>query len=302
MAEPGGGVDRVGAGARRTVAVLLGLAGLLVLLSLATRYLAYRADVASPGSERATAWITTMKLFDANSETNVPTWFSSALLLAAAVTAGLVGALVRRAGGRDGGRWLALAATLGLLSLDEASALHERLGGPAEALLGDAAGHFAWVVPGAVLAALVGVSFLGFLTRLPRRVRRHLLGAGSVFLFGAVALEAVSGAVLRAYGDRAAYLLVTAAEEGAEMAGAVWFLLAPLSCLAVSAVAGGGFHLALVDGVAAGRGSTGDLAGATSTVGHPSGTRPARATGADRAPRPGPATGPEQVQRSAVAT
>jgi hypothetical protein len=223
------------------------VAGLLVMLSLGTRYLAYRADVAAHGSKRARAWITIMKLFDVNSETTVPAWFSSALLLAAAVSAGLVGVMVRRAGARDGGRWLALSGILALLSLDEASALHERLGGPADALLGDAAGHFAWVVPGAGLAVVVGVLFLGFLVRLPGRIRWHVLGAGTAFLMGAVVIEAISGAVLERHGDRAAYLLVTAAEEGAEMAGAIWFLYAALSCLTVTADPAGGYRLTLLD-------------------------------------------------------
>jgi hypothetical protein len=234
-------------GPRRVVAVLLGVAGLLVMLSLGTRYLAYRADVAAQGSRRTTAWITIMKLFDVNSEANVPTWFSTALLLAAAATASLVGVMVRRAGGRDAGRWLALAGVLALLSLDEASVLHERLGGPADALLGDAAGRFAWVIPGAVLAAVVGAFFLGFVSRLPGRIRRHVLGAGTAFLMGAVLIEAISGAVLEAQGDRAAYLLVTAAEEGAEMAGAIWFLYAALSCLTLTAESAGSYRLALLD-------------------------------------------------------
>lgn len=216
----------------RLAAALVGGAALLVALSLATRYAAYRADVTAPGSQPAAAWHSVMKLFDVNSESNLPTWYSASLLLAAAVGTGLVAVLVARAGGRDAGRWWLLAGILALLSLDEASALHERLGGPAEDLLGSTGvGPFVWVLPAGVLALVAGLSFLGFLGRLPAPVRRHLLGAGALFLTGAVLLEAVSGLVLEAAGDRAAYLLVTAAEEGTEMAAAAWFLVTALRCL-----------------------------------------------------------------------
>jgi hypothetical protein len=227
------------------VAVLLGAVAVLVLLSLGTRYAAYRADVAASGSTRAAGWLSLMKLFDVNSETNVPAWFSAALLLAAAAVTALVAVLTRRVGGRDPGRWLALAGVLGLMSVDEATALHERLGGPAAVVLGDAGGRFPWVVPGVLIAGVTGVFFLGFLVRLPPPIRRQLLGAGAVFLAGAVVLEAVSGAVLDAQGDRAAYLLVTAAEESLEMLGAIWLLCAALSCLELTADSAAGYRVTL---------------------------------------------------------
>src|SRR6266545_5147574 len=136
-----GGVRRrrpVASPPARVALLLLGVAGLLVALSLATRYGAYRAEVAAPGSAQVAAWKVVMKLFDVNSENNVPTWFSSLLLFGDALLAGLVAALVRRAGGRDAGHWAALAVLLSLLSLDEVASLHERLPDPATALRGAA--------------------------------------------------------------------------------------------------------------------------------------------------------------------
>jgi hypothetical protein len=219
--------------ARLSLALLLA-AGLLVALSLATHYGAYRAEVARPGSTRVDAWKAVMRLFDVNSEGNVPTWFSSSLLLGCAVVAGLLAATARRAGDRDVRGWAGLAALLYLLSLDEAAELHERLGGPAGALLGGAARgplRFAWVLPGALLALAVGVAFVGLVTRLPGRARRLVVAAAALYLTAAVVLEALGGAVLDAHGHRAGYLLVTAAEEGLEMAASVLLLYALLGLL-----------------------------------------------------------------------
>jgi hypothetical protein len=236
--------------AAKVALALLGVAGLLIALSLATHYGAYRAEVARPGSAQVAAWKAVMRLFDVNSEHNVPSWFSSMLLIGCALVAAILAALTRRAGGRDARYWAALAAVLSLLSLDEAAALHERLGGPAAEVLGAAtrgALHFAWVVPGVVLALVVGLAFLRFVLRLPRSTRRLVVAAAALYLTGAAALEAVGGMVLEAQGHRAMYLLVTAAEEGLEMAGAVLLLYAILRLLRLRPEPGGGYLLATLD-------------------------------------------------------
>jgi hypothetical protein len=227
--------------------VLLGVAGLLVALSLATRYGAWRAEVAWPGSTQAAAWKAVMRLFDVNSERNVPSWFSSSLLLGCAVAAGLLAEVASRAGDRDARRWAGLAGLLALLSLDEAAALHERLGGPAAVLVGDAAQgplRFAWVLPGMLLALAVGAAFVGLVARLPGRTRRLVVVAAALYLTGAVVLEALGGVVLDAQGHRAGYLLVTAAEEGLEMSGSVLLLYAAMRLLHIQPEPGGGDHLA----------------------------------------------------------
>jgi hypothetical protein len=234
--------------ARIAVALLL-VAGLLIALSLATRYGAYRAEVARPGSTQVATWKTVMRLFDVNSEDNVPSWFSSMLLMGCAVLAALLAALVRRAGGRDAGHWAGLAAVLSLLSLDEVAALHERLGGPTAEVLGGGstrgALHFAWIVPGVVLALVVGLAFLGFVRRLPPGIRRLVVAAAAMYLTAAVGLESLGGIVLDAQGDRALYLLVTAAEEGLEMGGSVLLLYATMRLLHLRPDPGGGYHLSV---------------------------------------------------------
>lgn len=197
---------------------LLAVAGLLLALSLATRYGAYRVELARPGSAQVDAAKAVMRLFDVNIESNVPTWYSSALLLGCAVLAGLLAALARRAGSRDAGAWTGLAAVLALLSLDEIAVLHERLGGPAGGVLGDAARgplRFAWVVPGVLLVLVAGIVLLGFVRRLPSPTRR---------------------------------LVVTAAAEGLEMAGSVVLLYALLGLLRLRPQPAGGYAVSLYSG------------------------------------------------------
>jgi len=236
--------------AARVALGLLGVAGLLVALSLATHYAAYRAEVARPGSPEAAAWMSVLRLFDVNGEGNLPAWFSSALLLGGALLAAVLSVLVRRAGGRDAGWWAGLAAVLSLLSLDEAASLHARLGDPAAGVLGDAARgplRFAWILPGALLALVVGVAFVGFVVRLPAATRRLMVAAAAMYLTAAVGLEAAGGVALDAGVSHAVYLLVSAAEEGLEMAGSILLLYAAMCLLRLRPEPGGGYHLSTGD-------------------------------------------------------
>ena len=200
----------------RLAAPLLLVSGGVVLMSLTVTVAAWRLQVAAPGS----APIAALQWFDVNSERNVPTAWSALLLLACAVTAALLA--VRGSG------WLLVAVTCGFLALDESFELHERLGGLGASVADDRL-HFAWVVPGAALACVVGLLLLQRLRTQPLEVRRRLVVAGAVYLTGALVLEALSGQVLRGYGAGGkAYTLVTSAEEGLEMAGASLLLAALL--------------------------------------------------------------------------
>jgi hypothetical protein len=238
----------LGTPAARLAACLLVVSALLLAVSPATHYAAYRAEVARPGSPEAAAWMSALRLFDVNGEANLPAWFSSALLLGGALLAAVLSALVGRAGGRDAGWWAGLAAVLSLLSLDEVASLHERLGDPAARVLGDAARgplRFAWIVPGGLLALAVGAAFLGFVVRLPAATRRLLVIAAAMYLTAAVGLEAVGGVALDADVSHAVYLLVSGAEEGLEMAGSILLLYALLRLLRLRPEPDGGYHLAV---------------------------------------------------------
>jgi hypothetical protein len=226
----------------RLVGTLLGVALVLVGASLATRYAAYRIELADPESSSLATALALMRLFDVSSERNVPTWFSSSLLLSCGLLAAGVGLLARRAGTAGLMPWLLFALLLTGLSLDEAAALHERLRGPTADLLGKRARgalRFAWVVPGAAIVTAIGLAYARFVWRLPSAARRLVVAGAALFVTGALGLEIVSAAVLEAQGDRARYILVTAAEEWLEMAGAVLLLAAMLRLLRVRRVADG---------------------------------------------------------------
>lgn len=168
------------------------------------------------------------QLFDLNTERNIPTWYAAALWILFAATAGLLAAVDRRR--RVG--LTALAAVGLLLSVDEAVSLHERYLEPVGQRL-DGAPHFAWVLPGLLIAAGLAAALGRLVVGLPRRPRLLLLVGGAVFVLGAVGLETVSGVVLERWGDGGGYLAVTTAEEALEMTGVLLALTGLLSLLHV---------------------------------------------------------------------
>jgi hypothetical protein len=168
-----------------------------------------------------------------DTEVSVATWFQAGLLVVAAALAGLIAATQRRASKPYVLHWLVLAALLLLLSIDEALALHEELIAPLRSAL-DASGiiYFAWVVPGAAFVAVFAVAYARFLLRLPDPDRKYLLLGAGLYVWGALAMEALNGAYASANGlDSTSYQLLTDLEETFEMAGLLVLVYALLSFL-----------------------------------------------------------------------
>lgn len=166
-------------------------------------------------------------------ESNVPTWWSTAMLVTAGAGLAVVGWL---SGVLDRGRplpWLAVAGVVLALALDEAVEIHEQLYRPASAIASGANIPYVWLVLGVPLALAVVVTLLLLARRLPRPTRR-LLGAGIlVFFAGAIGMEGV-GSMLQASGRGHESSLMVAAyhvEELLEMLGAGLLVVAPLAAV-----------------------------------------------------------------------
>ena len=159
-------------------------------------------------------------LLDVDAEANLPTWYSSALLLACAMGAGL---LAQRADAAARRGWRLLAFLLALVSADETVALHERC---AAALMPwltarGIAHVWIWGVGAAIVLALAA-ALLPFLKALAPPVRYALVRSGVVFVAGALGLEVIGQRYAATYGwHDPIYVSLAALEELCEMTGAV---------------------------------------------------------------------------------
>jgi hypothetical protein len=164
--------------------------------------------------------------FDVDTEANVPTWFSSGLLLTAALAAGLMASRARDRSARERRGFSLVAVLLGLVSADETAALHEKL---AAALFPWMAERglsrlWVWAIGAVVVAGLAGV-LLPFLRALPSRLRSGLVLSAVVFVTGALGFEVIGQRYAATHGwFDPIYVGLAAIEELLEMCGPLLFL------------------------------------------------------------------------------
>lgn len=147
-----------------------------------------------------------VRLVHLDREANLPTWFaSSQLLLLAALFGGI--ALLETTRGQRTRRlwpWLACAAGATFLSIDEAATLHEALGTFIEQAVDRApAGSFLrwigkfpsyyWVLVYVPIGLPVAILCVRFLGREITRSRGLALAGVTIYLFGAVVVDAIEG-------------------------------------------------------------------------------------------------------------
>jgi hypothetical protein len=169
--------------------------------------------------------------FDLDRENNVPTWYSSALLLVAAIVLAVVGIAVKRRGSWLWPHWFVLSAVFVVLSVDETVRLHELMGGregtPGTALLkefglvGNVHFYFDWILAGAAFVVILAVLCVPLLVRLPWHILAMLTVAVGVYLAGVIGLEAVSAAEVFEKGETWRYHEIIVVEEALEGAGMI---------------------------------------------------------------------------------
>jgi hypothetical protein len=170
--------------------------------------------------------------FDMNVENNVPTFFSAFILVAGAVLLTVIAS--QSTADRYAGNWKWLAIIFAFMAVDEDASLHELLIEPVRDLLPVAGPlFFAWVIPYALAVLVIGLLYLKFVWSLPVRTRGLFIGAGSLYLAGALGFESVGGWYFSLHGEieDLPYSLLVAAEEFCEMSGIIVFIYALLDHL-----------------------------------------------------------------------
>ena len=187
----------------------------VVLLVLISGSLALATQWAPPESvETVRFWF---YFFDVGREINLPTWFSAGLW----ITAGILAGYFARRASRHRGSWALFCAVCMVFSIDETLELHERLD-----VIGSELGRylplqlgFTWVIPGVLIAGLIGLSLLRMVLGLPRTSRAGLLAAGIIFVAGGVGVETLSGLFIQGDTLPWQFFLLTLVEESLEMTG-----------------------------------------------------------------------------------
>jgi hypothetical protein len=179
------------------------------------------------------------RMFDLDSERNVPTWYASSKLLAVAALLALV---ALNAGRRSRLVRLVLLMPVALfvfLSIDEAASIHEMLGGSIDTMVTETpdraemvfhiTGYWMFVLGPTLAAAMVaiGIAYHRIVRPATGIMRLAALGAG-VFLSGATVVEIGRNFVEQPL----ARMLQVALEEGMELIGVSLILAAAIQLAA----------------------------------------------------------------------
>jgi hypothetical protein len=172
-------------------------------------------------------------LFHMDFEGNVPTYFSSILLLLSANLFYWLSRLEQDRGEIHPKHWFGLSLIFIFLSLDEVSKIHEQTIEPLRnyfELTGPL--FFSWVIIGMAGVALLGLIYIRMVLSLPSQFRNALLLSGLVYLGGVLGFELIGGNYASLYGIQTLpYHLLTTCEETLEMTGLILLINALLKHL-----------------------------------------------------------------------
>ncbi len=199
--------------------------GLLLIGNLFALYL--RFNTSGMGSKVSRLLI---KLFDFNLEANLPTYFSSLVLLCNGVLLALIGSRYKSIGEKFR-HWFGLSFIFAFLALDEMIQIHEQLIAPIKAHFNTSGLlYFAWFIPYMAVTIVMAIAYFKFMMQLPKPILKLFILAGMLYVFGAVGMEALSGRHYEKYGgETLTYALMYSFEELLEMSGAIIFLYSLIS-------------------------------------------------------------------------
>jgi hypothetical protein len=166
------------------------------------------------------AWI---PIFSLSYEQNIPTWYSSCLLLVCSMLLAVIAMGACKSKAAYVRHWWLLAAGFLYISLDETVSLHEAASGwmHLSGIL-----YFSWVIPAGILVTILGISYLRFLAHLPKKTRLQFIVAGGIYVTGALVMELPLGYWTEQQGSQNfVYAAIDLVEESMEILGVTLFLL-----------------------------------------------------------------------------
>lgn len=172
--------------------------------------------------------------FHFDGEANVPALYATFLPLSCAVVVALIAAGKHATDAPYAFHWTGLVILLLIVAVDEGAQFHELLTRPMRELIDSSSGWFryAWVIPGAAIAAVVGLLYLRFLIRLPTSTSRRFMLAGALFVGAAVGFEMIAGWYITHRSNDLGYYVIAGIEEALEMIAVILALDTALRYLA----------------------------------------------------------------------
>ena len=173
------------------------------------------------------------RFFNLGQEANLPTLVSSFLLLGAGILILLIWVYERRQRSPFRWHWFVLGLGFVVMSIDEMAQIHEGIFG---IMLGGLAGrgegiwYYSWTKLFIPIVILIGLAYIPFLLKLPRKTAVLFLVAGGAFVGAAIGIEMVESYLT--YAQLPGRTLTQLIEESIEMLSVVLLIYALLTYIA----------------------------------------------------------------------
>lgn len=136
-------------------------------------------------------------LFDFDSEGNLPTLFSTLLLIFSSTLLLVIAQLHKSRNSRTFLFWISLSIVFLFLAVDEASSIHERLANmiyTSGIFIGSWLKRYQyWIIPYCILLIILTIVYLKKLSILPPKTRFFFIAAGVIYLSGVLGFEFIEG-------------------------------------------------------------------------------------------------------------
>lgn len=170
-------------------------------------------------------------LFNADLENNIPTIFSYAILLFATLLLAIISIVKKNQKDKNQILWWIITCIFFLVGTDEILGSHELMAISLRKIFNFSGFFFfAWVIPFAIILFLLSIIFFKFIfLYLPPQTRKKFIIAAIIYIGGALGLEFIGGYFFTNWGgDNLSWIILTTFEEGLEMVGIIYFILALL--------------------------------------------------------------------------
>ena len=167
-----------------------------------------------------------VQMFDLDMERNVPTLFSSAILLIAAYLFYLLSVVSVERNDCHHKAWLGLSWVFIFLAFDESAKIHEQIGDFTENFV-DASGflYYPWVISYGLLTIVLAIIYLPFFLKMERKRFWQFMLAAFIYLGGAVGLELLGAREADLHDtDTILYCSLYTVEESMEMFGVIYLI------------------------------------------------------------------------------
>ncbi len=178
---------------------------------------------------------TAIRLFNFDTEQNVPTLFSFLILAISACLLMHIAKSFKKLNKEFKG-WLFLAYIFTFLSLDEALSLHEIISSLLQKNLGfEGFLYYTWVIPYGLLILVTLTLITKILINLPRNILKLFLLSGFIFVIGAIGFEMLESDIHADIGkNNMQYNILYTIEESLEMIGVSLFIYSLLKYIAIN--------------------------------------------------------------------